>query len=189
MKYMPIHESIDVIFHHHLVSNGGSMMRGSVIFSGFLLFGLLCVGSPVLALQSGGVEIGDLETGSVTGQLFKRLDVDLAFTAMQIAGKNVWSPPTAILSLVASGTGGRAGRPVLFQVTNTLTSDYTFHLSADSAMAGPTSLNTSLVVKPGETKYIGIPTSDLTYITANNLLIYGNPADKGGLSGQLLVIR
>lgn len=164
-------------------------MRGSVIFSGFLLYGLLCGGSPVFALQSGGVEIGDLETGSVTGQPFKRLDVDLAFTAMQIAGKNVRYPPTAILSLVAGGTGGRAGRPVLFQVTNTLASDYTFHLSADSAMAGPTSLNTFLTLKPGETKYIGIPMSDLTYVTANNLLIYSNPADKGGLSGQLLILK
>ena len=31
--------------------------------------------------------------------------------------------------------------------------------------------------------------SDLTYVTANNLLIYSNPADKGGLSGQLLVLK
>jgi hypothetical protein len=115
-----------VIFLHHLISKGESMMRGSAIFSGFLLFALVCFGSPVFALQSGGVEIGDLETGSVTGQPFKRLDVDLAFTAMQIAGKTVWYPPTAILSLVAGGTGGRAGRPVLFKVTNTLTSEYTF---------------------------------------------------------------
>ncbi|MDH4195673.1 MAG: hypothetical protein OEW33_04640 [Nitrospirota bacterium] len=165
------------------------MMRISVIFSGFLLFGALCLGSPVMALQSGGVEIGDLETGSVTGQAFKALDVDLAFTAMEIGGKNAWFPPTAILNLVAGGIGGRAGRPVLLQVTNKLTADYTFHLSADSAMAGPTSLNTSLTLKPGETKYIGIPMSDLTYVTANNLLIYSNPADKGGLSGQLLVLR
>ena len=67
-------------------------MRVSVIFSGFLLFGVLCVGSPVMALQSGSVEIGDLETGSVTGQAFKALDVDLAFTAMEIGGKNVWYP-------------------------------------------------------------------------------------------------
>ncbi|MCA9420258.1 MAG: hypothetical protein KC592_04520 [Nitrospira sp.] len=164
-------------------------MRGSVIISGFFLFGLLCIGSPVTALQSGGVEIGNLETGSVTGQAFKALDVDLAFTAMEISGKTVWYPPTAILNLVAGGIGGRAGRPVLVQVTNKLSEDYTFHLSADSAMAGPTSLQTSLTLKPGETKYIGIPISDLTYVTANNLLIYSNPADKGGLSGQLLVIR
>ena len=90
MRYMPTHEFTDVIFYHHLVSKGGLMMHGSVILSGFLFFGLLCVRTPVLALQSGGVEIGDLETGSVTGQPFKRLDVDLSFTAMQIAGKNVW---------------------------------------------------------------------------------------------------
>jgi hypothetical protein len=164
-------------------------MRASVIFSGFLLFGVLCAGSPIMALQSGGVEIVDLETGSVTGQAFKKLDVDLTFTAMEVGGKNTWYPPTAILNLVSGGTGGRAVRPILLQVTNKLTSDYTFHLSADSAMAGPTSLNTSLVLKPGETKYIGIPTSDLTYVTTNNLLVYNNPADKGGLSGQLLILK
>jgi hypothetical protein len=90
---------------------------------------------------------------------------------------------------VTTGTGGRAGRPILLQVTNKLASDYTFHLSADSAMVGPTSLNISLILKPGETKYIGTPMSDLTHVTANNLLIYSNPTDKGGLSGQLLVLR
>ncbi|MCA9453379.1 MAG: hypothetical protein KC584_12250, partial [Nitrospira sp.] len=64
--------------------------------------------SGAFALQSGGVEIGDLETGSVVGQPFTKLDVDLEFTAMEIGGKKVWYPPTSILSLVSSATGGRA---------------------------------------------------------------------------------
>jgi hypothetical protein len=63
------------------------MMRISVIVSSFLLIGILYAGSSVMALQSGGVEIGDLETGSVTGQAFKALDVDLAFTAIEVGGK------------------------------------------------------------------------------------------------------
>ena len=145
--------------------------------------------SSALALQSGGVEIGDLATGSVVGQPFKELDVDLTFTALSIAGKNSWYPPTAVLNLVAEGTGGRAGRPVLLKVTNTLKKDYTFHLSADSAFAGPTSMTIKLTLKPGETKYIGIPTSDLTYVTANNVLNYSNPSANGDLGGQLLILR
>lgn len=163
---------------------GASLIRASV-----LVFLLLLVGSPVFALQSGGVEIGDLETGSVIGQPFKALDVDMAFTAMNVGGKNTWYPPTAVLALTREGTGARGGRPILLQVTNKLASDYTFSLSADSAFAAPTSLNTSLTLKPGETKYIGIPISDLTYVTANNLLRYMNPADPTGLGGQLLILR
>lgn len=151
-----------------------------------LIFGM--TGS-AFALQSGGVEIGDLETGSVVGQPFKGLDVDIKITAMKVGSKQGWYPPTAILNLISQGTGGRAGRPVLIQVTNQLGGDYTFHLSADSAFAGPTSMTAKLTLKPGETKYIGIPVSDLTYVTASNVLNYTNPGSNGDLSGQLLILR
>lgn len=152
----------------------------------FLVFGM--TGS-AFALQSGGVEIGDLDTGSVVGQPFKELDVDIEFTAMKIGSKQGWFPPTAILNLVAQGTGGRAGRPVLLQVTNKLSGDYTFNLSADSAFAGPTSMTAKVTLKSGETKYIGIPVSDLTYVTANSLLNYTNPSAGSDLGGQLLILR
>ena len=151
-----------------------------------LLFG---GASSALALQSGGVEIGDLASGSVVGQPFKELDVDLAFTAANVAGSNGWYPAVAVLNLINSGTGGRAGRPVLLKVTNGLKSDYTFHLSADSAFAGPTSMTAKVTLKPGETKYIGIPMSDLTYVTASNVLMYSNPKANGDRSGQLLILR
>ena len=152
---------------------------------------LLLVGgvSSGLALQSGGVEIGDLDTGSVAGIPFKSLDVDLAFTAMKIGGKNVWYPPTSILDLETGGTGARAGRKILLKVTNTLANAHEFDLSADSAFAAPTSMHVKLTLKPGETKYIGIPISDLTYVTANSMLKYWNPSDKNGLVGQLLILR
>ena len=132
------------------------------------------------------MEIGDLATGSVVGQSFKALDVDLTFTAMKVGNQNVWYPPTAILDLTNQGTGARAGRPVLLKVTNSLGSAHTFDLSADSAMAGPTSMHVKVTVKPGETKYIGIPMSDLTYVTASSNLQYMNPGD---LQGQLLILR
>lgn len=165
------------------------MMRASFFKVCFGLLLILGMTTSAFALQSGGVEIGDLETGSVVGQPFKELDVDLQLTAMQVGKKQGWYPPTAILNLISQGTGGRAGRPVLIQVTNNLGSDYTFNLSADSAFAGPTSMTAKLTLKPGETKYIGIPTSDLTYVTASNVLNYTNPSANGDLSGQLLILR
>lgn len=161
-----------------------------VLLSVLLTLILVATGSSVaFALQSGGVEVGDLETGSVVGQPFKALDVDLSFTAMKIGGKKVWYPPTAILSLVSQGTGGRGGRPVLIKVTNNLDGEHGFDLNADSAFAGPTSMHVKISLKPGETKYIGIPVSDLTYVTASNTLSYKCHLHAAHLGGQLLILR
>ena len=165
------------------------MMRTSVFIFCLVTLLLFGISGSALALQSGGVEIGDLETGSVVGQGFKELDVDMTFLAMEVGGQKGWYPPTAVLSLISQGTGARAGRPVLLKVTNTLGSDYMFHLSADSAFAGPTSMTAKVTLKPGETKYIGIPVSDLTYVTASNVLVYSNPSANGDLTGQLLILR
>ena len=75
-----------------------------VLLSVLLSLFLIAAGSSVaLALQSGGVEYGDLETGSVVGQPFKALDVDLSFTIMKLGGKKVIYPPTAILNLTPQG--------------------------------------------------------------------------------------
>ena len=161
-----------------------------VLLSVLLSSVLIAAGSSaVFALQSGGVEIGDLETGSVVGQPFNKLDVDLEFTAMEIGGKKVWYPPTSVLSLSREGTGSRGGRPVLIKVTNTLDKEHGFDLSADSAFAAPTSMHIQLVLKPGETQYIGIPISDLTYVTANSLLRYKCQLHSAHLGGQLLILR
>lgn len=160
-----------------------------VLLSVLLSAVIIAVGSSVsFALQSGGVEIGDLETGSVVGQPFTKLDVDIELNAIEIAGKKVWYPPTSILSLVSSGTGGRGGRPVLLKVTNNMDKEHGFDLSADSAFAAPTSMHIKLVLQPGETKYIGIPISDLTYVTSNNLLNYKCQLHAAHLGGQLLVM-
>ena len=161
-----------------------------VLLSVLLSFVLVAAGSSVaLALQSGGVEIGDMETGSVVGQPFKALDVDLTLTAMMIGGKKVWYPPTSLLNLTNSGTGARSGRPVLLKVTNNLDGQHGFDLNADSAFAGPTSMHVKITLKPGETKYIGIPLSDLTYVTASNTLQYKCQLHGAHLGGQLLVLR
>ncbi|GJL55630.1 MAG: hypothetical protein NPIRA02_27620 [Nitrospirales bacterium] len=164
-------------------------MRTYFVGVGLGLFLILGGVSSALALQSGGVEVGDLKTGSVVGQPFTELDVDLAFTAANVAGSSGWYPPVSVLNLISQGTGGRAGRPILLKVTNALDSEYTFHLSADSSMAGPWVMEAKVLLKPGETKYIGIPTSDLTAVTATNVLTYSNPSANGDHRGQLIILR
>ncbi len=152
-----------------------------------LLFGLLfvfCGATASYALQSGGVEVGDLETGSVVGQPFKELPVDLEFTSMEVGGKKVWYPPTAILNL-----RNRPGRPVVFKVTNATQAEHGFFLSADSEFAGPTSMQVKVALKPGETKYIGIPTSDITYVTASGILNYKCHLHEPHIGGQLMILK
>ncbi len=58
---------------------------GKKLLSGFISLIFIGAGaSSALALQSGGVEVGDLETGSVIGQKFSQMDVDAEFTAMEV---------------------------------------------------------------------------------------------------------
>ena len=161
-----------------------------VLLSVFLSFTLMAIGSSVaFALQSGGAMIGDLATGSVVGQPFKSLDVDLEFTALNVGGKKVWYPGTSILDLRNQGTGGRRGQPVLIKVTNALDGRHGFSLSADSAFAGPTSLQVKITLKPGETKYVGIPMSDLTYVTAPGSMDVKCQLHKAHLGSHLLILK
>ncbi len=161
-----------------------------VLLSVLLSAVLIAAGSSAAwALQSGGVEIGDLETGSVVGQPFKSLSVDLEFNIMEVGGKKVIYPPTSVLNLVNTGTGGRAMSPVLIKVTNNLKSEHGFDLSADSPFAAPTSMHIKVVLKPGETKYIGVPMSDLTYVTAASTLKYKCQLHGAHLGGTLLILK
>ena len=155
------------------------LLRAMLIATGY---------SAALALQSGGVAYGSLETGNVSGIAFNKLDVDLVFTIMEIGGKKVIYPPTSILNLVTGGTGGRAFSPVLLKVTNNTKAEHGFDLSADSPYAAPTSMHIKTVVKAGETKYIGIPISDLTYVTANSILKYKCQLHPGHLGGTMMIL-
>ena len=159
-----------------------------VLLSVLLSAVLIAAGSSAWALQSGGVAYGDRETGRVSGIDFSKLDVDLEYTIMEIGGKKVIYPPTSVLNLVSGGTGGRAFRPVLIKVTNTLSTEHGFDLSADSAFAGPTSMHIKTTVAPGKTTYIGIPISDLTYVTANSVLKYKCQLHDAHLGGTLLIL-
>jgi hypothetical protein len=145
---------------------------------------LLVMGTAAFALQAGGVEVGDLETGSVVGQSFKELDVDAQLFAVEIGTLKSWYPPATMIDFKV-----RPGRPVLLKVTNNSSGERGFQMT-DAANAGsPFVLRAEVVLKPGETKYIGIPTSDLFYATQGNTLTYRdhlNPKDPGG---KLLMIK
>jgi hypothetical protein len=143
--------------------------------------GCLCVvvtGSAAWALQAGGVEVGDLETGSVVGQPFKELPVDLDIYATEVGKMKILYPPTSVLDLKV-----RPGTPVVIKVTNKSSVERGFLMTADGVAQAPTVLRAQVVLKPGESKYVGVPLSDLLYATAGNTLTYKdhlNPEDPGG---------
>ncbi|MEQ1795044.1 MAG: hypothetical protein ABL970_12740 [Nitrospira sp.] len=152
------------------------MLRRVVIgFIGCVSLAVLSTGA--WALQSGGVEVGDLETGSVVGQAFKELPVDLDIYATEVGALKILYPPTSVLDMK-----NRPGTPVLVRVTNKSAAERGFHMTAAENQSAPTVLNVKIVLKPGETKYIGIPTSDLLY-AAGSVFVYRdqlNPKDAGG---------
>ncbi len=161
-----------------------------VLLSVLLSFILVAVGSSAaLAFQAGGFTVGDLETGSVIGQSYKSLDVDLVFTAVLLGGKKAWYPGTEVLDLRNQGILGRRGQPILIKVTNTLDGEHGFSLSADSAFAAPTSMQVNIIVKPGETKYIGIPMVDMTYVTAARHMKVRCQLHPGHLTSHLVIFK
>ncbi|MBX3236935.1 MAG: hypothetical protein KF814_12340 [Nitrospiraceae bacterium] len=150
-----------------------------------VFFGLVMVVAGVsgaYALQAGGVEIGDLETGSVVGQPFKELEVDASLYAVEIGNMKTWYPPTTVIDFKV-----RPGRPVVIKVTNNSSAEHGFQMT-DAANAGsPFVLKAEVVLKPGETKYIGIPTSDLFYATQGNTLSYRCHLHPAHVGGKLLM--
>lgn len=152
-----------------------------------IFFGLMMVlvaTTGAYALQAGGVEVGDLETGSVVGQPFKELDVDAQLYAVEIGNLKAWYPPLTVIDFKV-----RPGRPVVLMVTNNSTAEHGFQMTDATNSTAPTVLKAEVVLKPGETKYIGIPTSDLFYATQGNTLTYRCHLHPGHLGGKLLMIK
>ncbi len=152
-----------------------------------VFFGLmLAVGgaSTAFALQAGGVEVGDLATGRVVGQLFSELDVDAELFAVEIGALKSWYPSVTVIDFKV-----RPGRPVLLKVTNNATAEHGFEMTDATNSLTPTVMNAKIVLKPGETKYIGIPTSDMFYATQGNTLTYRCHLHPAHLSGKILMIK
>lgn len=159
---------------------------GKMLLSVF--FGLVVMMAGVstsFAHHAGGVEIGDLDTGSVVGQPFKELAVDQELYAMELGGLNVWYPPATIIDFKV-----RPGRPVVFKVTNkSTTTEHGFLLTSEESFGAPTALKAQVVLKPGETKYIGIPTSDLFYSSQGATLVYKCHLHPAHVGGKFLIIK
>ncbi len=139
--------------------------------------------SAPLAHHAGGVEVGDLETGSVVGQPFKELVVDQELFAIDIGESKVWYPPSVIIDFKA-----RPGRPVVFKVTNKSTAEHGFLMTSDETFGAPSALKVQLVLKPGESKYIGIPTSDL-FAAQGVTLAYKCHLHPAHIGGKFLMIK
>ncbi|MGH7228473.1 MAG: hypothetical protein ACREIH_04590 [Nitrospiraceae bacterium] len=153
-------------------------MRKVILSIFFGLVFILAGASASIAHQAGGVEIGDLETGSVVGTPFKELGVDGELFAIEIGTMKAWYPPVTVVDFKS-----RTGRPIVLKVTNSSTAEHGFFMTADAAFEAPSVLKVKLVLKPGETKYIGIPTSDLFYATTGSVFVYTchlHPAHVGG---------
>ncbi|MBK9947037.1 MAG: hypothetical protein IPP12_07630 [Nitrospira sp.] len=157
---------------------------GKLLLTGFLGLGLVLAWvSGSYALQAGGVETGDLESGSVVGQPFKELTVDASFFAIELGNMKVWYPPVTVIDFKT-----RPGAPVLLKVTNNSTAEHGFQLTAAVNQSAPTVLHTKLVLKPGETQYIGVPTSDLFY-AAGTVLEYKCHLHPAHVGGKLLMLK
>ena len=158
------------------------LSRNVSLFLGLLA--VLSVGTPAWALQAGGAEIGDLETGSVVGQAFKELDVDVQLYAVDLGTVKSWYPPTTVIDFKV-----RPGRPVLIKVTNTTSTERGFQMTDPVNAASPFVLKAEVVLKPGETRYIGVPTSDLFNQTQGNTLEYRDHLNPKQPSGKLIMIK
>jgi hypothetical protein len=157
---------------------------GKMLLSVFFGLAVLVAGVSIsYAHHAGGVEVGDLETGSVVGQPFKELPVDAEIFAMELGSAKVWYPPVTIVDFK-----NRTGRPVVLKVTNNSSAEHGFFMTADTEFAAPSVLKIKIVLKPGETKYIGIPTSDLFYATTGSTFVYNCHLHPGHLGGKFVAL-
>ncbi|WHZ17651.1 MAG: hypothetical protein OJF52_004503 [Nitrospira sp.] len=145
---------------------------------------LLSIGTSAWALQAGGVEVGDLETGSVVGQPFKELEVDVQLFAVDLGPVKSWYPPTTVIDFKV-----RPGRPLLIKVMNTSSSERGFQMTDQLNAGSPFVLKAEVVLKPGETKYIGVPTSDLFYATQGNTISYHDHLNPKQPGGKLIMLK
>src|SRR6185436_18915281 len=103
---------------------------------------------------------------------------------VEIGNLKAWYPPTSVIDFKV-----RPGRPVLIKVTNNSAAEHGFLLTDTTTQAAPTAVNAKLVLKPGETKYIGIPTSDLFYATMGNTLGYRCHLHPANVGGKLVMLK
>ena len=89
------------------------------------------------------------------------------------------------LTDAANFSNQRYGR----QRLNQSTADHGFEMTDATNAGAPTVMKAQVVLKPGETKYIGIPTSDMFYATQGNTLTYRCHLHPGHVGGKILMLK
>ena len=95
-----------------------------------------------------------------------------------------WYPPTTVIDFKV-----RPGRPLLIKVMNTSSSERGFQMTDQLNAGSPFVLKAEVVLKPGETKYIGVPTSDLFYATQGNTITYRDHLNPKQPGGKLIMLK
>ena len=104
--------------------------------------------------------------------------------AVELGGLKAWYPPTTVIDFKV-----RPGRPLLIKVTNTTAIERGFRMTDKLNEGSPFVMKAEVVLKPGETKYIGVPSSDLFYATQGNTIAYRDHLNPKQPGGKLIMIK
>ena len=103
---------------------------------------------------------------------------------VEIGNMKAWYPPVTVIDFKV-----RPGRPVVLKVTNNSSSEHGFQMTDPVNAASPFVMKAEVVLKPGETKYIGVPTSDMFNATQGNTLTYRCHLHPAHVGGKLVMIK
>ena len=110
--------------------------------------------------------------------------MDAELYAVEIGNMKAWYPPVTVIDFKV-----RPGRPVVLKVTNNSTAEHGFQMTDAANSGSPFVMKAEVVLKPGETKYIGVPTSDMFYATQGNTLTYRCHLHPAHVGGKILMIK
>jgi len=117
--------------------------------------------------QSKGIVVGQLNTGVVSGHPFSDLTVDTSFFVVDVGGYKRLYPPTVVLDF------NQRNQPVFLKITNKTSSTSSFVMSDDQSFISKVSVRAGVVLRPGESAYIAIPTTILSHVTYGSFISVG----------------
>ena len=104
--------------------------------------------------------------------------------AVEIGNMKAWYPPVTVIDFKV-----RPGRPVVLKVTNNSTAEHGFQMTDADQCRLTVCDEGQVVLKPGETKYIGVPTSDMFYATQGIRLTYRCHLHPAHVGGKILMLK
>lgn len=162
-------------------------MRSKIFpaFVGIITAGVISGASYAYSEQVSGIEVAGSDAASIVGQPFAAIETDAEIHLVDAGGgKTLWYPPNTIVDIK-----DRKQLPVILKVTNNSSSTHNFFLSEDPRFSAPAAFKVSLELKPGETKFIGIPPGDITHLTSGSALTFKSDLESGQIDGQLTFVQ